>query len=203
MSSWILLTCNCRWTIEYSLDTLRNLYFTSVVKWNIWNTHVSNGNDNKIELKYFSIISVKQMSKTLHQRFITTWSLLKVMCCSTKWSMKPLLINSYHLTDICICGLCGLSSQVNLISEYFEILDQLGALSTNSLPSGYICTCHLCWEGLPWTTQCGWDNQCLLWTSKPDGKVWSSPWQVHGMLSAVSRWCCTQRCQCCHCHHQD
>ena len=99
--------------------------------------------------------------------------------------------------------LCGLSSQFNLTSEYVEILDQLGALSTNSLPFGYICTCHLCWEGLPWATQCGWDHQCLLWTSKPDGKVWSSSWQVHGVLSAVSRWCCTQRCQCCHRHHQD
>ena len=80
--------------------------------------------------------------------------------------------------------------------------DQPGALSLHPLSSGHIHPCHLCWESLPRTAYCSRDHQCVLQATQPDGDVWPSPWSMHGLLHVIAWWHGSQRCQCCHRHHQ-
>ena len=54
---------------------------------------------------------------------------------------------------------------ISFPSTIYFIADQLGALSTDSFPIGYLCSCHLCRESLPWTAYSCWNHQCLLWAS--------------------------------------
>ena len=81
--------------------------------------------------------------------------------------------------------------------------NQLGSIPKNSLPLGSLCPSHLSRESLPWTADSLWNHQCLLWAGQPDGQVWPSSRQVHGLLHALPWWRRPQGRQCGHCHHQD
>ena len=83
------------------------------------------------------------------------------------------------------------------------LVDQLGAISTYSLPTGHVRSCYLCWESLSWAVDCCWNHQCLFWASQSDGEVWPTSWQIHGLLSAVPWWCGTKGCECSYCNNQD
>jgi len=48
-----------------------------------------------------------------------------------------------------------------------------------------------------------WNYKRVFWAGESDGQVRPTTWKIYGVLHVVPRWCCTQRCQCCHCHHQD
>ena len=93
------------------------------------------------------------------------------------------------------------SLKLRLLSLFF--LDQLGSISTYSLPTGHLCSSYLCWKSLPWTVECCWNHQCLFWAIQSDGEMWSTSWQIHGLLSAVPWWCGTQGCECSYCDNQD
>ena len=92
---------------------------------------------------------------------------------------------------------------LSFYSFFFFTIDQLGAIPTYSLPSGHLCSSDLCRESLSWAVECCWNHQCLLWTSQPDGEMWSTSWQIHGLLFAVPWWCGSQRCECSYCDNQD
>jgi len=77
----------------------------------------------------------------------------------------------------------------------FFNLDQLGTVSSNSLPSRYIRPCHLRRESLPRATERCWDHECMLWTSQSDGKMRSTSRQIHGLLSVVPRGRGTEGCE--------
>ena len=66
-----------------------------------------------------------------------------------------------------------------------KVPDQLGAISTHSLYVDIICPCDLRREGISWAAFRGRDYHVCFWTCLHDGEVWSSPWQVHGLLYDV------------------
>ena len=68
-----------------------------------------------------------------------------------------------------------------------KVPNQLGAIPTHPLHVDLLCTSHLCREGIPWAAVRGRDHHVCLRASLHDGEVWSSPWQVHGMLHDVPR----------------
>ena len=74
---------------------------------------------------------------------------------------------------------------------YLLYSDQLGSISTYSLPIGHLCSSYLCWKSLPWTVECCWNHQCLFWASQSDGEMWPTSRQIYGLLSAVPWWCST------------
>ena len=105
-----------------------------------------------------------------------TYLLIRLMTCKKTqflnisvfqidWSDSEL---HHSFTPVWWCPQCG--------SHW--VPDQLGAISQNSLPSGYVRSCYLGREGLPWTTHCRWNHQCHIWTSQSDGEMWSTPWYV-------------------------
>ena len=68
-----------------------------------------------------------------------------------------------------------------------KVPNQLGAIPTHPLHVDLLCTSHLCREGIPWAAVRGRDHHVRLRASLHDGQVWSSPWQVHGLLHDVPR----------------
>ena len=77
-----------------------------------------------------------------------------------------------------------------------KVPDEFGAISANSLHVDLLCTSHLCGEGLPWAVVSGWDHYVCLRTSIHDGEVWSSPWQIHGLLYDVPWKLGSRGCKC-------
>ena len=91
---------------------------------------------------------------------------------------------------------------LNVITFYISKKWVTNLFWDNSSIATILCS-HLRWEGIPRAALRGRDHQRLLWAGQPDGQVWPTPWQVHGLLHALPWWCRAQGCQCCNCYNQD
>ena len=118
-----------------------------------------------------------------------------------------LSINSTHPATIARFPLLFINSIVNTAANHCSFSSPFHQFSTAvnhcplrnrrfaaSLPSR---------QGLSWAALCCRDHQQRIWAFVYDGQVWSSPWQVHGLLPDLRRWCSSLRCECCRCNHQD
>ena len=84
-----------------------------------------------------------------------------------------------------------------------RVPDQPGALPQDPLPARHLCSDNLQREGFPRAVVRCRNNQLLLRAVQPDGEMRSTPWQVHGLLSALPRRCCAEGREQCHRDHQD
>ena len=160
----------------------------------------------------FSVVVVGLRESRLQQNHVLSagwvpFATLDYEALMVHWMSTSPSLFAFVLHSFFIDGGCGLIEKKNvlhstsfgenkahfyrcLFEKFFfplgsKVPNQLGAISTHSLYVDIICPCDLRREGISWAAFSGRDYHVCFWTCLHDGEVWSSPWQVHGLLYDV------------------